>query len=153
MLDVPGFLLAYNPKKSSKRAQLKQIKVLEKGIVQYNEEELGSGYLQISEGCRGSCSFCAENWTRKPYRELSSSVLLEKSLIMKAEMGLENIDLFSFNFNMHSDFYKLLLGLSRTFRKIGLKSQRFDMFAGDPEMIFYQQAAGKASFSCGLEGI
>ena len=72
---------------------------------------------------------------------------------MKTEMGLERIDLSSFNFNMHSELYKILWDFSDFFKHVGLKSQRFDMLAIDPAMVEYEHVAGKSTFSCGLEGI
>ena len=153
--EVPGFYLPGEPGKTSnaKTPIQDNIEPLENGIVLYDDEELGTGYLQISESCRASCSFCAENWNRKPYRELKSNALLPKAIKMKAEMGLEKINLFSFNFNMYSEFYKLVWGLLPVFKEIGLKSQRFDMFASDEDMVLYQNAIGKTTFSCALEGI
>ncbi|MDP2918363.1 MAG: radical SAM protein, partial [bacterium] len=90
---------------------------------------------------------------RKPYREFKPAELIEKAKKLKAHMGLEGIDFFSFNFNMYSDFYKLLWELSSIFSRVSLKSQRFDMLAAEPEMVEYQSAAGKTIYSCGLEGI
>jgi len=152
--NIPGFYLTDKPEKKVKtKKQPPVIQPLIKGIVPYSPEELGSSYLEISEGCRCLCSFCAESWTRKPYQELDSETLVKNALKMKAEMGLEKIDIFSFNFNMHSEIYKLLWKLSPFFRCIGLKSQRFDMLAMDSTIIEYEIAAGKTSISSGLEGI
>ncbi|MFH1431860.1 MAG: radical SAM protein, partial [archaeon] len=139
--------------RNKERTRLEDQQILKKGIVPYDEEALGRGCLEISEGCRASCSFCAENWLRKPYKESNAPSLLEKAVSMKAEMGLERIDLSSFNFNMHSELYKILWDFSDFFKHVGLKSQRFDMLAMDPAMIEYEHAAGKSTFSCGLEGI
>jgi hypothetical protein len=68
-------------------------------------------------------------------------------------MGLDHIDIYSFNFNMHSGLYKILWDLAGTFRGVGLKSQRFDLLAHDPQMVEFQHALEKASLTCGLEGI
>jgi len=152
---LPGFYSTDSPANARKMEKfpLEDPQILEKGIVPYKEEEIGKGYIPISEGCRASCSFCAENWLRKPYKELNASFLLEKAVRMKTEMGLEQIDLSSFNFNMHSEFYKILWDFSPFFNRVGLKSQRFDMLAADPAMVEYEHAAGKSIFSFGLEGI
>ncbi|MBF0493907.1 MAG: hypothetical protein HQL28_02100 [Candidatus Omnitrophica bacterium] len=122
-------------------------------LVPYAPERMGAGMMEISRGCRAFCSFCAENWQKKPYSENRARFLTEKALELKAEGGLEEIDLFSFNFNMHSEFYTLMCGLSKIFKNVGFKSQRFDALAGDPAMIDFQLASGKNIFSCGLEGI
>ncbi len=124
-----------------------------KGIVPYIEEEIGKGYIEITRGCKALCSFCAENWLRKPYKEFGEAALFKEALKMKMEMGLEEIDLSSFNFNIHSEFYKILWDFSGLFKRIGLKSQRFDVIAADPAMVEYEHAAGKSVFSAGLEGI
>ncbi|PIU40941.1 MAG: hypothetical protein COS99_07690 [Candidatus Omnitrophica bacterium CG07_land_8_20_14_0_80_42_15] len=152
---VPGFFSSDGKRKTCKRAGLRplDVELPEKGVVSYNEDQIGAGYLQISEGCRALCGFCSESWTRKPYIELASSVLLDKAMSMKARMGLERINLFSFNFNMYSEFYELIWNLLPVFKNIGLKTQRFDMIAKDPEIIEYQKLLGKSNFSCGLEGI
>lgn len=162
--DVPGFYLTDTlPVCGARRSRQKapvapeetaaDAEILDKGIVPYNEAEIGVGHLQISQGCRALCSFCSESWLRKPYRELPAGFLLEKALTMKAEMGLQTVVLFSFNFNMYSQFYQLFRGCSAMFKDVSLKSQRFDMPARAPEMIEYQSVSGKAVFSCALEGI
>jgi len=89
----------------------------------------------------------------KPYLERDAADIVEQALAMKAEMGLESVDFFSFNFNMYSGFYPLFETCSRLFQRIYLKSQRFDMLAQDRGMAQYQAASGKSVFSCGLEGI
>ena len=130
-----------------------KIQHFSKGIVPYNSEVVGQGHVQISEGCKAWCSFCSESYLRKPYREASCKEVVKTSLELKANMGLDQINLSSFNFNMHSDFYKIVDELVNYFKNIGLKSQRFDMFAKDPAMLSLQTAIGKNSFSCGMEGI
>jgi hypothetical protein len=89
----------------------------------------------------------------KPYLERDAADIVEQALVMKAEMGLESVDFFSFNFNMYNGFYPLFETCSRLFQRIYLKSQRFDMLAQDRGMAQYQAASGKSVFSCGLEGI
>jgi radical SAM superfamily enzyme YgiQ (UPF0313 family) len=151
---VPGFYTSGRPTTAVRAGtQRGETAVLGHAFVPYNEEELGSGYLQLSEGCRALCSFCAENWMHKPYLERAAADIVEQALVMKAEMGLESVDFFSFNFNMYSGFYPLFETCSRLFQKIYLKSQRFDMLAQDRAMAQYQAASGKSVFSCGLEGI
>ncbi|MBI3556703.1 MAG: hypothetical protein HY074_10610 [Deltaproteobacteria bacterium] len=77
----------------------------------------------------------------------------ETALRAKAAMGLDTIDIYSFNFNMHSGLYQILWDLVAPFRNVGLKSQRFDLLAHDPMMVEFQHAIEKASITCGLEGI
>lgn len=155
MSKVQGFILPDLPSGTVKKNFFCSVgtETLIKGIVPYDTDEMGSGHLQVSEGCKASCSFCSESWTRKPYSEFSNETLLKKAEQLKAEMGLEKINIFSFNFNMYSGFYGLILGLIPRFSQIGLKSQRFDMLAFEPGLVECQNAIGKTTFSCGLEGI
>lgn len=155
LAQIPGFYDAARPEKRARAPGQApcRIEQVTNGIVPYTEDAVGSGHLQLSEGCRANCSFCAENWTRKPYREAPLETLRDEALRMKAGMGLEKIDLYSFNFNMHSRFYDLLWDLLPLFSAVGLKSQRLDMLTQDPAMIECQAACGKTSFSAGVEGI
>ncbi|MCM2276670.1 MAG: radical SAM protein [Oligoflexia bacterium] len=145
--DRPG------PTRKSFVWDLNRSMALERAPIPYVPEQAGAAHLQISEGCPCFCSFCAESWERRPYRERSSEVLREKALRLKASMGLDTVDLYSFNFNLHSELYGILWELAPNFRHIGLKSQRFDLLAHDPEMLRFQQVLDKTSLTCGLEGI
>ncbi|MBF0252303.1 MAG: hypothetical protein HQL29_00660 [Candidatus Omnitrophica bacterium] len=161
--NIPGFYSTDSPAPNhiipemncvSEDASCKEKTVyLKNGIVPYLETGMGTGFLEISSGCRAFCSFCSENWIRKPYKETDVSTLLDRALSMKAEMGLERVDISSFNFNMYKQFYTLLRCLTDIFNDVNLKSQRFDMLAGEKLMVEYQQASGKNMYSCGLEGI
>ncbi len=153
--QLPGFLQPERPRLTAKSfvPDLDRGQALEAGPVYYLEDQAGSSHLQLSEGCPCFCSFCAESWDRKPYRERSAPVLREVALRAKAAMGLDSVDLYSFNFNMHSGFYQVLWDLVPLFGSIGLKSQRFDLLAHDPQMVEFQHAIEKASHTCGLEGI
>lgn len=117
------------------------------------KDQPGRGTIPISEGCPSFCSFCSESFVRKPYRELPPENVVERAMRMKAAMGLDRIELSSFNFNVHSGFYQILDGLTDSFETVGLKSMRFDVLAHDPQMLPHLLAAGKNSLTCGLEGI
>ncbi|HLE09789.1 MAG: hypothetical protein A2504_11270 [Bdellovibrionales bacterium RIFOXYD12_FULL_39_22] len=125
----------------------------ERGPVLYNQESMGEGHLKISSGCRGFCSFCAESWEKRPYKDYECSSLLASAKRAKANMGLERIDLFSFSFNMYKELQPLLFGLLALFKAIGLKSERFDYLALDLGLWDTQKLLGKSIISCGLEGI
>ncbi len=155
LCELPGFFEPEAPRSTRKSFiwSLNNSEALEKGPVYFLEDQLGRSHLQISEGCPCFCSFCAESWDRKPYRERNREALKKAALKMKAHMGLDSIDIYSFNFNMYSDFYPMLWDLAPLFKHIGLKSQRFDLLAHDPEMIEFQHAIEKATLTCGLEGI
>ena len=152
--SIPGFFQPDKPSTTKKHVSvLSSELLLGSAPVLYSEEQLGAASLQISEGCPCFCSFCAESWNRKPYREFSSQTLRTAALSMKAHMGLDSVELYSFNFNMHSEFYTILKDMCSIFSSVGLKSQRFDYIASNPEILQYLHAAGKSSITCGLEGI
>lgn len=119
----------------------------------YKIEGLGQEPVAISRGCPAFCSFCAESFDLKPYRENPVDAVVDNALRLKRDMGLEGIDLFSFNFNFYQDLYPLMEGLAHHFSAIGLKSQRFDMIAQDPDILDYLRAVGKGSLTFGMEGI
>jgi radical SAM superfamily enzyme YgiQ (UPF0313 family) len=153
--EVPGF---FEPdgKRSIKALHTSRLlpeQLLESGPVLYDENVIGKGNLQLSEGCACFCSFCAESFSRKPYREFDIKTLLSAAAKMKASMGVDDLELYSFNFSMYREFYKILWELSARFPSIGLKSQRFDSIAFDPELVKCLHAVGKSSITCGIEGI
>ncbi len=141
------------PVKSATVYDLDQVRTLESGPLWYKTEDLGAGSLQISNGCPCFCSFCAESWERKPYRERSLSKLLEALKAAKAQQGLDTATLFSFNFNTHSELYPMILSLYREMNSISMKSQRFDLLSHDRFLAEVQQVIGKTTVSCGMEGI
>ncbi len=73
-----------------------------------NGEEAGTAKLQITYGCPAFCSFCFEGYDRKPYREVPYTEILEAACQLKA-WGVETLELYSFNFNTHTDIFALLL--------------------------------------------
>ena len=117
------------------------------------EEIAGVSALHISEGCPSFCSFCAESYARKPYREVPQGLAVEQALEMKTALGLEEIELFSFNFNNYEAIHTLIPDLLTRFGRVGLKSQRFDALAEDPALVKLMRVANKSSLTCGLEGI
>lgn len=141
------------PVRSAVVYDLDQVKTLETGPIWYETEGLGAGSLQISSGCPCFCSFCAESWERKPYRERSLLKLLEALKAAKAQQGLDTVALFSFNFNTHSELYPMILSFYREMDSVSLKSQRFDLLSADRFLAEVQQVIGKTTVSCGMEGI
>ncbi len=126
------------------------------GLVSYpllNSEEASNARLQISWGCPAFCSFCFEGWERKPYRELEKARILEAARTLKRETGASSVDLFSFNFNAHTDALELLLELNRIFERVNMMSQRADLLIRVPGMLACELAAEKRSFTVGVEGI
>jgi radical SAM superfamily enzyme YgiQ (UPF0313 family) len=116
-------------------------------------EVAGVAALHISEGCPSFCSFCAESFARKPYREVPMAEAIPQAMAMKAALGLEEIELFSFNFNNHAQVHELVPALATRFGRVGLKSQRFDALAEDPALVGLMRQVGKSSITCGLEGV
>lgn len=141
------------PVKSAVVYDLDQTRTMEFCPVWYEPESMGTGSLQISNGCPCFCSFCAESWERKPYRERSLPKLLEGLRAAKAFQGLDTINLLSFNFNTHEELYPLLLTFSQEIAHISLKSQRFDLLSSDKFLAEVLQIIGKTTISCGMEGI
>ncbi len=155
LLEVPGFARPGQEKRARKRNKetLDLRKVKAPRPVIYKLEGLGQEPVAISRGCPAFCSFCAESFDTKPYRENPVDAVVGNALKLKRDMGLEGIDLFSFNFNFYQDLYPLLEALAQNFSAIGLKSQRFDMIARDPAILDYLRAVGKGSLTFGMEGI
>jgi radical SAM superfamily enzyme YgiQ (UPF0313 family) len=119
----------------------------------YEGDQVGRVQIPISEGCPCFCSFCAEGWSRKPYREYSPDAIEKAALAMKVSLGASEAELYSFNYSMHSRFYEVLQRLSRGFSTVKVTSQRFDHIADDPGLLQFLHAIGKTSITCGLEGI
>ena len=141
------------PVKSAIVYDLDQARTMESGPVWYEEESLGTGSVQISNGCPCFCAFCAESWERKPYRERSLSKLLEALRSAKAHQGLDTINFLSFNFNTHAELYPMILSFYEEMANVSLKSQRFDLLSADRFLAEVQQIIGKTTVSCGMEGI
>jgi len=154
-LDISGTYVpdTWSPKTQKRHGplELNRFKMLEP--IPAAQGVAGTASLQISEGCPYFCSFCAESWSRKPYREVAPDAAREAALAMKRELGLSHLDLYSFNFNTYENIRPLLGKLLEDFGTVGLKSQRFDAIAHDPTFVRLLQIAGKTSITCGLEGI
>lgn len=144
--------------------QLKPVQKAHKAVPEINRykafepmmpdaEVAGVSALHIAEGCPSFCSFCAESYARKPYREVPATSLIPQAESMKRALGLEEVELFSFNFNNHQSIHSLIPDLLDRFGRVGLKSQRFDALAEDPTLVALMRTAGKSSVTCGLEGI
>lgn len=118
-----------------------------------NSPEASTGRLQISWGCPSFCTFCFEGWERKPYREVPQERILEMAKQRIRNTGASTLELYSFNFNAHSDILSLLLELNKIFDRVNMMSQRADILAGTPGMLECELAAEKRSFTIGVEGI
>jgi len=118
-----------------------------------NSPEVHTANLQINYGCPAFCSFCFEGYDRKPYRELSLSDILSATRQIKRAQGVEELNLYSFNFNTHQDILEMLLELHTLFDRVGFKSQRLDVLQHAGYLLEAEVAADKRNFTLGIEGI
>jgi hypothetical protein len=119
----------------------------------FDGPEAGTTRLQVTAGCPGHCSFCFEGWDRRTYRELPFEAVLAGARDIRARNGADTLEIYSFNFNTHSDIASLLYELGRIFRTVNLMSQRLDVLADTPGLMAAELAADKRSFTLGIEGI
>lgn len=123
------------------------------GPILYDEDSAGSSHLLMTAGCPSFCSFCKESWEQKPYRERQPEALLENALALKANMGLNELALMSFNATTYSHIFSLVEKLDRLFNRVSIKSQRFDTVVRAPELLDLQFDSGKRTYTCAMEGI
>lgn len=118
-----------------------------------NTPEVHAASLQITYGCPAFCAFCFEGYDRKPYRELPLGDILTAARQLKRMQGVEELALYSFNFNTHSEIFEMLLELHKIFDRVSLKSQRLDILHRTPGLLEAEIGADKREFSLGIEGI
>lgn len=115
--------------------------------------EPGASHVVISAGCPSFCSFCKESWEQKPYRERSADDVVADALKIKARTGACEIALMSFNANTCSEIFAIVERLNPYFKKVAIKSQRFDAVVMSPELLDLQFDSGKRTYTCAMEGI
>jgi len=118
-----------------------------------NSPEVHTASLQINYGCPAFCSFCFEGYDRKPYRELPLSDVLSAARQIKRAQGVEELNLYSFNFNTHQDILEMILELHRLFDRVSFKSQRLDVLQQAGYLLEAEVEADKRDFTLGIEGI
>lgn len=118
-----------------------------------NGPEADTANLQINYGCPSFCSFCFEGYDRKPYRELGLSDLLSTAWRIKRAQGVEELGVYSFNFNTHRDVLEMMSGLHQLFDRVTLKSQRLDILQRVGNLLEAEIEADKRDFTLGIEGI
>jgi len=116
-------------------------------------EAVSTARLTVSRGCAFGCTFCFEGMTRKPYRELTLQQIVRDAIELKRQSGATRVELAAYNFSSHSALDEVLLETHRLFRRVAAMSQRADLLAADPELLDVELAAGKRSFTVGVEGI
>ena len=109
--------------------------------------------LQAAFGCPAFCSFCFEGFERKPYREIPAETLLAQAKELKIASGARCVELDAYTLNSHAEPARLIEGLSRIFERVSFKSQRVDLLAAQPGLVALELAAGKRSFTLGIEGV
>lgn len=141
----------FKPVTSSKSACNSDSETFTGGPLLY--EGAQTSHVIVSAGCPSFCSFCKESWEQKPYRENSFARVLSAARSLKANMGLREISLMTFNANTCSDIFQLVERLSTMFDRVAIKSQRFDAVVNSPELLDMQFEAGKRTYTCAMEGI
>ncbi|MBF0545375.1 MAG: hypothetical protein HQM08_13125 [Candidatus Riflebacteria bacterium] len=140
------------PVKAARKPQNDNL-IFECGPIFYDENTAGISHLLLSNGCPFFCSFCKESWEQKPYRENHFEALIEKSSLLKANLGLHEVNLMTFNANTFSKLDQVLYSLERNYFRVSMKSQRFDAIAKSPAILDREIASGKKTFTCAMEGI
>ena len=139
------------PVKTSKTACSEASETFTGGPILY--EGAGASHVIVSAGCPSFCSFCKESWEQKPYRENSYTRVFDAAMKLKANMGLSELALMTFNANTCSDVFKIVSELGQYFDRVSIKSQRFDAIVNAPELLDLQFDAGKRTYTCAMEGI
>jgi len=118
-----------------------------------NSPEVHTANLQITYGCPAFCAFCFEGYDRKPYRELLLPDVLSAARRIKRAQGVEELNLYSFNFNTHQDIFDIVAELHTLFDRVSFKSQRLDVLQRTEGLLEAEVEADKRSFTLGIEGI
>jgi len=115
--------------------------------------ESGTARLEISRGCPSRCAFCFEGRDRGRFRTGGEAGLLAAARALKAATGASTLEAASLTFNAHPRIAGLLEGFHRTFALVNAMSQRVDILARTPGLADLELAAGKHSFTLGIEGV
>jgi len=118
-----------------------------------NSPEVHEANLQITYGCPAFCAFCFEGYDRKPYRELPLIDVISTAFQVKRAQGVEELNLYSFNFNTHQDILEMISDLHRLFDRVSFKSQRLDVLHHAGFLLEAEVEADKRDFTLGIEGI
>ncbi len=121
--------------------------------IMLNSENADSIKLAITAGCIGHCTFCLEGWDRRPFIEKPVDHLSKSAIMLKRASGASDVELFSYNFNMHKNIIQLIQIFGKYFMHVSMMSQRLDILYKKPEILAAELAAGKRSFTLGIEGI
>ena len=120
-----------------------------------SEEEAGSASVpvEITRGCASMCSFCKEGYTQKPYREKSKESIISCATAARQSSGIGLINLYSYNFNDHSNIHGIVESLIERGMVPRVKSQRIDRSVLMPNLIKTLFSMGSASPTFAVEGV
>jgi radical SAM superfamily enzyme YgiQ (UPF0313 family) len=150
---TPGLWVAGPLRQTTKAICVPETRFLPVAYPTLNTPEAHTAHLQITYGCPAFCSFCFEGYDRKPYRELALADVLAAARQIKLEHGVEELSLYGFNFNTHSDILALILELHRSFERVSFASQRADILQHTGVLLEAEVGADKREFTLGIEGI
>jgi hypothetical protein len=151
--EVPGLWVAGSQRTIVKAVCEPHARFLPVEYPILNTPEAHAANLQINYGCPSFCSFCFEGYDRKPYREVALADVLAVAWQIKRGQGVEELNLYSFNFNTHQDILEMILELHWLFERVSLKSQRVDILCRVPGLLEAEVEADKRNFTLGIEGI
>jgi len=151
--EIPGLWIAGSLSETAKVTCKPEVRFLPTAYPTLNTPEAHTAHMQITHGCPAFCSFCFEGYDRKPYRELPLADVLAAACQIKQAQGVEEVSLYSFNFNTHSDILPMLLELNCPFERVTFSSQRADILQNTPILLEAEVAADKREFTLGIEGI
>ncbi len=151
LLEIKAKAGAKMPLKANKLACVEGYETFEGGPVLYDGS--GTSHVMVTAGCPFFCSFCKESWEQKPYREIGLERVLDTAFKLKQNLGLEELNLMTFNANTYSHIFEAINKLGSFIGRVGVKSQRFDAIVKAPELLDLQFDAGKRSYTCAMEGI
>jgi hypothetical protein len=77
----------------------------------------------------------------------------KRAIVLKQVYGVRTLELDAFNLNTYASLQPLVEECVRLFDRVAFKSQRADGVAAQPAIIALERAAGKQSFTLGIEGI
>ncbi|MBU0993934.1 MAG: radical SAM protein [Proteobacteria bacterium] len=144
---------AFKKRENARLNSLNDIRSLVQGPVWYEEETLGESSVLIDAGCPHLCAFCKEAWERRPYRLRPVDRIVADIDAARKFQGLDRVNLFSFSLTSHPEIARIITSAQSHIAHVSMKSQRFDQLVKNPDLLLYQQAAGKTSFTFGLEGV
>ena len=123
-------------------------------IVPFVNTGMGGAELQSSFGCNhGTCSFCSEGQTNKPYRYFSVETMLKNAKEMMLWTGSPDLTISAFDGMGHPQSSILLRRLfSEVSERIGLLSLRVTEAAENPDFVAISTSYGNTTISLGVEG-